>query len=391
VLSLDIAEGLESFAVVRSTRDKILERIRLRKKGESISFSDRVRLWFINNPGIVIQPASINTGMDWHGNDLLGFPRGRYGTFRNICVRLRNEGLITYYRDPKSGRPLKPLYLLNESYLLFEEGTTPEKEYHGVKFDIKDPKHKKTTLRNVKGHVIPPWKLRDKLLSQDIIKFHAEQNAQEHTWTYTGQWNKRKITVNLAHKNTNNIEIWIKATKNPLSVYEFDELGRDLHLVWGDIWIHSDVFLSLIGINRDVDGFQLLSPSIYWPYAKDYFLKIYQKRNSVRFEGHIHGHIDYHALKKGLELSNEDVGSFKSAHHVGRVEKKLDEMERLNKLLEERLGEQSDSIFQQSLQISRVADNFGSLIRLLEAPLDQKKAHSSFQTADNLDENPSYG
>jgi hypothetical protein len=154
VLSLDIAEGLESYAVVRSVQDRILERKRHRKKGESISFSNRVRLWFINNPGVVIQPASINTRMDWHGNDLLRFPKGKYGTFRNVCARLRDEGLITYYRDPRSGRPIKPLYILNESYLLFDEGTTPEKEYHGVKFEIKDPKHKNTTLRN---SVVTPY------------------------------------------------------------------------------------------------------------------------------------------------------------------------------------------------------------------------------------------
>lgn len=391
-----ILEGLEKYqrnldnARVRKERER-----RSREDDHSVSAMDRVRKWFEKNPGVVIRPLTAKDCLDIEGNYLTGFPRVSYAYFRKtVLKRLKEEGIIRYYWDSYRCCDIPGLYEYNDCITLHDNENLPEKGYHGLKWEIDNPRHQRVNRKGKDyNRDITQKELKRVLEENEIIKVHLAENNQDHTWTYQGDWNGRSVTFNIHNKRSNKIEIWLECSENPINLEQWMNITRDFHLIWGDIWVHSDVWLREIGINRDhKNRFLRDLKNVMEETARNYMVQIYQKRNNVRAEAHLWGLFDHHAQLKAEDQAHKDALSFQDNGLVIKLQEKVSNLESLMRnLVEDKLREQQEILNYQSIEMGKLSDNVGVLVGLLSPPKRKEEEHSTFVRADQLDPGPSYG
>ncbi len=124
-------------------------------------------------------------------------------------------------------------------------------------------------------------------------------------------WKKRRISVTVQHGNSNLIEIWCKATENPLDIEEFIEYNRMWALALNDIWKSLGFWYHQLGINHDIpgpliDGIQRVKVQA----LQDYMVQAYNKDGNLRIESHIYRAIPQESVVKALQGTVLEVNSF---------------------------------------------------------------------------------
>ena len=380
-----IVKALEKYQAVQEQLLENAKRVKEAPGRAHLSYTERLKLWFSENRGKAIRPHTWEDHKDINGDPVWGLPRIPKGSLRSALKKLRDQGIIRYYWDGYNCRHSPPWVEYNDCLHLFDEGTIPEVQFHGLLWHVQNPRHQVVTRKGKSVQkILDPEALRDILLNCKDFVFSHRPNGQHWTYTYETDWNDRKLVMNIHKGKSSLIEVSLECTHNPISLEEFLNLDRDLHIIWGDIWIHSDTYFRNVGINRDFRRYKLEGiQGVKRQYVKDFILRVYQKGQNVRSESHLYGLFPAEAVPKAIERGIYDTLTFKSGIHIERLEKKVTDQSMLIETLQKRLEEMGQHQLSQSVSMATLADNVSALIKLLNKPLAQEESHSSFVRADD--------
>lgn len=173
---------------------------------------------------------------------------------------------------------------------------------HGLKIETsmtRFGKHQKT----IDGITSPRNKIDDDLI--EWLKVRCFVETTNGRFYKRINWEGRWVTVTL-HPLNGLIEIWLKASLNPLDAMDLIRFREFLKGMFNEVTDMSGAIVSQIGINKDFKELRLdgLS-SITLKNFTNCIWRIYQTRElGVRFEAHWSGKIDLNAVVLLIATSN---------------------------------------------------------------------------------------
>lgn len=392
---------IEAFDKVKRIEDKKrLKQQEIReaeKQPGGLSESQRFLKWLFKNPDKIITPLTAKSGIDANGNFIKGFPKLNYKQFRkSLLPKLRKSGIIRYYYDPLRKTEIKGQYQFNENYCLYNGDFKPPEEFHNVKIELRDPQKR---VQDQTG------RYRTKLLSQYDIKrifentpylqFELEDNRQSHTWTLKAKYNRKIITVNINNNNSTLTEIWCACTNDPFNWEEYVEYSELLMKIIGEeICLYSDYFIKKLEINRDYKNKTIVEFNNYKvQFFNNDFLRVYNKKNSVRLETGYNSPMDFMAVAGVIKQGFLDKDKFELSVELSRSRKEIQKMGLTIEEIKETLKAQGFEREAQALELAKMNDNFRSFLELLQKEPSQEEKYDSFgfKNAQEMVEPPGYG
>lgn len=178
----------------------------------------------------------------------------------------------------------------------------PEVRIHGIKIEINIAEN------NIKG-ILPITPGSN--IVEDWLVARGFEPISNNRFCIVKWWENRKVTVTFHVSGL--VEIFIRASSNPLGFFDFDRL-----LMWFNgffdpfLFEHSDMWVRQIGFNRD---FRLLRlegvSSVSLQVMRNVWSQVYQKDGCVRFEHHLvfpRLCLDVDAVSRSLLLLTSPLG-----------------------------------------------------------------------------------